>query len=108
MPTKNKSQAFRVTLDSFNPSDYIVIDIRSRGYYLISHIKDSINIQSLQRISFIAQENMDKKILLYCHSGATAAEFGDKLIALGCKNIYYLDENYFRVLKSGIAMEGNA
>ena len=88
----------------FNPAkdkqeEFIIIDLRSRGYFLISHIQNALNIESLQRISYIAQENPDKKILLYCHSGATAAEFGDKLAEMGYHNIFYLDENFFNLPK---------
>ena len=73
----------------------IIIDLRSRGYFLISHISNALNLVSLSRIGFIAQENPDKRIVLYCHSGASAADFGSKLVEMGYKNIYYLDENFF-------------
>lgn len=102
MYIKNKSLATKIDLKTCNFNDFLVIDIRSRGYFLISHVKNAINIESLQRITFIAQENPDKKILLYCHSGATAADFGDKLIEQGLKNIYYIDDNYFNIPKESI------
>lgn len=101
MYTKNKSKANKIT-NNENIDEYIKIDIRARGYYLISHVKDSINISDFKRISFIAEENKDKKLLLYCHSGATAAEFGDKLVELGYNNIYYYDDNYFNMPDSWI------
>lgn len=96
----------------FNPAkdkqeEFIIIDLRSRGYFLISHIQNALNIESLQRISYIAQENLDKKILLYCHSGATAAEFGDKLAKMGYHNIFYLDENFFNLPKIGFNIQYN-
>lgn len=95
-----------VSLDGLELDSFIVIDLRSRGYYLISHVQNALNIESLQRIAYIAQENQDRKILLYCHSGATAAEFGSELVAMGCKNIYYVDENYFALKKHNIPLEG--
>ena len=102
MYVKNKSLATKVDLRTCDFSDFLVIDTRSRGYFLISHIKNAINVESLQRITFIAQENQDKKILLYCHSGGTAADFGDKLIEQGLKNIYYIDDNYFNIPQDAI------
>ncbi len=106
MYIKNQSLATPIDLENLNLSEFIVIDLRGRGYFLISHIKDAINVESLQRIAFIAQENAEKKILLYCHSGATAADFGTQLAEMGFHNIYYVDENYFNLAKYGIALEG--
>ncbi|TLD85710.1 rhodanese-like domain-containing protein [Helicobacter sp. MIT 05-5294] len=106
MYVKNQSLAKLVNLANLNLGEFIVIDLRSRGYFLISHIKDSINVESLKRIAFIAQENPDKKILLYCHSGATAADFGTQLVEMGFQNIYYADDNYFNLAKYGIPLEG--
>lgn len=96
MYIKNKSKAKKFNTTD-NIKEFIVIDLRTRGYHLISHIKESININDIKRINFIAQENKDKKILLYCHSGATAADFGSKLVDLGHDNIYYYDDNYFNM-----------
>lgn len=106
MYIKNKSLAKAIPLKNLNINDFIVIDLRSRGYFLISHIKNALNIDSLQRIAFIAQENSEKKILLYCHSGESAASFGTQLVEMGLQNIYYLDTNYFALQKNNIPLEG--
>ncbi|TLD84079.1 rhodanese-like domain-containing protein [Helicobacter sp. MIT 11-5569] len=106
MYIKNKSLAQPIALNTLDTKDFISIDLRSRGYFLISHIKDALNIESLQRIALIAKENPDKKILLYCHSGATAADFGSQLVSMGLNNIYYIDANYFALKKHNIALEG--
>ncbi|WP_300795374.1 rhodanese-like domain-containing protein [Helicobacter sp. UBA3407] len=106
MYIKNQSLAIPADLEKIDLNEFIVIDLRGRGYFLISHIQDAINVESLQRIAFIAQENADKKILLYCHSGATAADFGTQLAQQGFHNIYYVDENYFNLAKYGITLEG--
>ncbi|MBX7490261.1 rhodanese-like domain-containing protein [Helicobacter turcicus] len=106
MYIKNKSLAKPISLNSLDSDDFIVIDLRSKGYFLISHIKGALNIESLQRIAYIAQENPQKKILLYCHSGATAADFGSQLVQKGLENIYYIDANYFTLKKYNIPQEG--
>lgn len=85
-----------------NLNDFIIIDVRSRGYFLIDHIKDSINIENQQRIEFIAQENADKKIILYCHHGHTARILADSIANNGIKNVFFLDANFSDVVKSGI------
>ena len=106
MYLKNKSLAKPIPLNSLCPENFIVIDLRSRGYFLISHIKGALNIESFQRVLYIAQENPQKKILLYCHSGATAADFGTQLVKQGLENIYYIDANYFAIKKYNIPQEG--
>ena len=80
----------------------IIIDVRARGYFLIDHIKDAINVESPKRIAFIAQENADKNIILYCHHGVTAKGIAEALSE--ADNVYYLDANFSDVVKSGVDM----
>lgn len=82
--------------------DAIVIDVRSKGYFLIDHIKDAINVESAKRIEYIAKENSDKNIILYCHHGVTAKSIVDELKEVN--NVYYLDANFSDIVKSGIDM----
>ncbi|MDE5591745.1 MAG: rhodanese-like domain-containing protein [Helicobacter sp.] len=105
MYVKNKSLAIPFKFRDHDLKDFIIIDLRSRGYFLISHLQGALNISSLKRIAFIAQENKDKKILLHCHSGVRAAEFGTELVKEGFHNIYYFDDNYFNIPKQYI--QGN-
>lgn len=83
-------------------NDSIIIDVRARGYFLIDHIKDAINIESPKRIELIAKENSDKNIILYCHHGITAKSIVDELQDIN--NLYYLDANFSDVVKSGVDM----
>lgn len=107
MYIKNKSLATPIDLQKDKLENCIIIDLRSRGYFLISHITDALNLDSLTRIGFIAKENPDKRIVLYCHSGASAADFGSKLVEMGYKNIFYLDENFFNLPKLGVSIQYN-
>lgn len=90
---------------SLNFDDFIIIDTRSEGYYLISHLKNAINVENIQRIGYIAQENPDKKILLYCHSGHGVSLIGTELVKQGLENIYYVDGNFFAFIKAGAPEE---
>lgn len=83
-------------------NDSIIIDVRARGYFLIDHIKDAINIESPKRIELIAKENADKSVILYCHHGVTAKGIVDELSDIN--NLYYLDANFSDVVKSGVDM----
>ena len=90
-----------LTLKDFKQKlqDSIIIDVRARGYFLIDHIKGAINIESPKRIEFIAKENADKNIILYCHHGVTARSIVEEVDA---QNVYFLDANFSDVVKSGI------
>lgn len=92
-----KLKDFKAKLDNA-----IVIDVRARGYFLIDHIKDAINVESAKRIALIAQENADKNIILYCHHGVTAKGIAEEL--QDANNVYYLDANFSDVVKSGVDM----
>ena len=83
-------------------NDSIIIDVRARGYFLIDHIKDAINVESPKRIELIAKENADKNVILYCHHGVTAKGIVDTLSDIN--NLYYLDANFSDVVKSGVDM----
>ena len=82
--------------------EFLAIDVRGEGYYLIDHIKNAINIESTKRISYIAKEHSDKKILLYCHHGITAKYMSDELKAMGFDNVYYVDGSFSELVKQGI------
>lgn len=80
----------------------IIIDVRSKGYFLIDHIKDAINVESSKRIEYIAKEHNDKDIILYCHHGITARGIVEELKDIS--NVYYLNANFSDIVKSGIDM----
>lgn len=82
--------------------DFILIDVRNKGYFLIDHLKDAINVESSKRIGYIAKENQDKKILLYCHSGTTAKNISDELAKDGIDNVYYVDGSFSEIVKADV------
>ena len=83
-------------------SDFLIIDIRGEGYYLLDHIKSAINIESTKRISYIAKEHSDKKILLYCHHGISAKSASEELEKMGFDNVYYVDSSFSELVREGI------
>lgn len=85
--------------------DYLIIDIREKIDFDTFHIQDAIHIQDITRISYIAKENQDKKILLYCYHGNTARYYTQHLINAGFTNIYFLKENYEEFETLGIPLE---
>lgn len=83
-------------------NETIIIDIRGRGYFLIDHIKDSINIESCEKIGVIAKENPNKKVLLYCHHGVSAKMFSNELKQQNIDNVYFVDGSFTDITKSGV------
>lgn len=93
-------------LKNIDLDNTIFVDTRSHGYYLISHVADSINIESAKRIGYIAKENPTKIIALYCHTGIGAGQIADELIAEGHQNIRVIAENFFHLHKYGLNIVG--
>lgn len=85
-----------------NIQNCLLIDVRNKGYFLIDHLKNAINIESAKRIGYIAQENRDKKIILYCHSGTTAKNISDELAQEGITNVYYVNGSFSDLVKTDI------
>jgi len=52
----------------------LIIDTRSRGEYKAGHIEDAVNISHTEILREVSKyaESKEKKILLYCLSGARA------------------------------------
>ena len=93
-------------LKNLDVSRTIFIDTRSLGYYLISHVADAIHVESPVRIGYIAEENPDKTIALYCHTGAGAAEIAKGLREHGLHNVYAIEANFFHLQKLGLPIVG--
>ena len=53
--------------------EYYVIDIRSNKDYLIGHIKGAHNVDPADILNHVASLQKDKKIVVVCYSGQTAA-----------------------------------
>ena len=76
--------------DIIENEDVVIIDVRSKNEYNTGYIENAINIpvDSIQyKIGNIVPDK-DKKILLYCRSGARAQEAAKKLASLGYSNVY--------------------
>lgn len=76
--------------DIIENEDVVIIDVRSKNEYNTGYIENAINIpvDSIQyKIENIVSDK-NKKILLYCRSGARAQEAAKKLASLGYSNVY--------------------
>lgn len=90
--TRNKSYAKAVHFTDFKPKEYVIVDIRALEDYHTRHLPDACHVHEYDQLIELIKSNAQKKILLQCYSGHTAAELGSQLVADGYDNIYFLDE----------------
>ncbi|WP_104758880.1 rhodanese-like domain-containing protein [Helicobacter bizzozeronii] len=95
-----------ITLDSFNPGDYCIIDIRDHHSYQEGHLKGAIHLDDLQAIKDFALQCPDQKVLLQCWHGNTARRYADLLHGMGLENIYFLKANIEDFKAHGLEMLG--
>ncbi len=79
-------------LEIKNLKDYIIIDVRTKEEYDISHIKDSINID-YNIIEFEIEKfvkDKSSKIILYCRSWTRSLIASMKLLSLWYTDIFDL------------------
>jgi len=82
-------------------TDLIIIDVRSKEEYEISHIENAINMPVNElgnRFKEEITDNLEQTILVYCRSGVRAKQASELLSDLGYKNVFnfggLLDWNY--------------
>lgn len=86
-------------------STVIIIDVREKSEYDVSHIKNSFNIPykkwKTEQFSHIAK---DKKIVIYCSVGYRSEKVAEKLIESGYKNCFNLYGGIFEWVNRGYAV----
>lgn len=71
-------------------SDVVILDVRTHEEYGRGHIKDSINIpisDLVEKVENILTDK-NKKIYVYCLSGARSERASEELVRLGFGNVY--------------------
>ncbi len=73
-----------------NINEPLIIDLREKKDFNVSHINGSYNIKSDNVLGFVLKYKKDKNILLKCYTGYQSNRVGNMLLKLGYKNIYIL------------------
>jgi rhodanese-related sulfurtransferase len=80
----------------------ILIDVRNKEEYEISHLKNSMNFpQKKFKTEQISHNSKDKKIVLYCSVGYRSEMVAEKLNKAGYKNIINLYGGIFEWVNRG-------
>lgn len=85
----------------------VLLDVRTPGEYAEMHIAGAkaINIFDPEFDKKTATLPKDKKILVYCRSGARSARASDRLIAAGFKEVYNLSGGILGWKAAGLPVE---
>ena len=79
--------------DNLNNKKYLVIDIRSEGWFAYGHIKNAVNVAAPELLNYfetkITPSNFDK-IAIVCYSGQSAAYYASLLRMSGYNNVFSL------------------
>jgi rhodanese-related sulfurtransferase len=76
----------------------VVLDVRTPAEYADGHIPGAINIPHTELAARIAElaDARDRDIVVYCRSGARAAQALEVLEKQGFKRLFHLDGDYTR------------
>ncbi|WP_299528429.1 rhodanese-like domain-containing protein [uncultured Lutibacter sp.] len=79
--------------DNLKNSKYLVLDIRSEGWFDYGHIKNATNIKAEELLNYFENEIDPKsfdKITIVCYSGQSAAYYAGLLRLAGYNNVFNL------------------
>lgn len=92
------SKAQSLSIETLDPSKYCIIDIRKKSiFHSTAHFKGALNISDFDALVSFCRQNPSQKILLMCNGGLKASQYGERLVELGLKNIYFLDEHLYTI-----------
>ncbi|RAX57416.1 hypothetical protein CCZ01_06150 [Helicobacter monodelphidis] len=103
----------QLALEEFrnNQDSFCIIDIRGKQAFHATHLRDSINLQTLEEIlDFLCSSQVTKPLLLICFSSAKAKQIALKLTkslsnisaTIYQGSVYYLNAGIMEVADNGI------
>jgi rhodanese-related sulfurtransferase len=92
-----------------NQSKYILLDARERKEYDVSHIRNAQYVGYDQfSATSLSQLSKDAPIVVYCSVGYRSEKVGEKLQALGFKNVKNLYGSIFEWVNKGYEVVDNS
>lgn len=86
-----------------NQENFLLIDVRTKEEYEISHIKGAIHLTEPSKVNI----SKNKKIIAYCSVGYRSARFIQELNQLGYNEAYNLKGSIFQWANEGHAVYQN-
>lgn len=78
----------------------ILIDVRSRAEFALSHLKHALNLRSVEEIEKHCSDR-NANLVLYCAVGFRSASMASKLQKRGFRNLANLEGSIFRWINEG-------
>jgi rhodanese-related sulfurtransferase len=83
-----------------NPS-LLVVDVRSREEFAVSHIRGAVNLQTTGQIAAAVKERKPVKTILYCSVGFRSSRLAHLLARQGWHGIFNLEGSIFQWANEG-------
>ena len=99
------------SIDTVEASKLLILDVRAKQEFLVSHIKGAVHIDpdtdvsSLQK--FLAQLDRKTSIVAYCSVGYRSSAFLSKLESHGFTDLRNLEGSIFEWANTGFPVERN-
>lgn len=71
-----------------------VLDIRDAGSFSAGHIKSAIHAEAVDIDAFVADEDKNKPLLVYCYHGISSRGAAEYFTESGFARVYSLDGGY--------------
>ena len=82
------------TIQLIESSKVTIIDIRDPRSYSLGHIKSAISSEDIDLETFLAKENKEKPLLVYCYHGHSSQSAAQYFVENGFENVYSLDGGF--------------
>ncbi len=86
---------------------FTIIDVRKPYDFEDQHISNAINIADFDTLSEMILSNPHTDFLLHCYSGYTVSVYGNYLVEMGAKNVYYFDGTFEEIYTALLQDEEN-
>lgn len=71
-----------------------ILDIRDEQSYAEGHLPDALHINAINMVTFIANQDKESPLLLYCYHGHSSISAAGYFAEKGFKQCYSMDGGY--------------
>ena len=97
------TDALATWLSETNRPAPLLIDVRSDAEFRVSHLRNALHTDSVQRVKTLAAEstNQGRPIVVYCAVGYRSSAFAQKLQKAGVTDVFNLEGSIFQWANEG-------
>ena len=83
------------------PASLLLVDVRSREEFAISHLQGAVNLPSAEQIAEAVREQKPSKAILYCSVGFRSSRLAHALAQQGLPEVMNLEGSIFQWANEG-------